>query len=139
MRTTSLPHSSITFRDDEILHIEYFDNTHFTLKESKEIFEACRELCADIEKCPLLVSGGLQTTNDSEFRNHNASEDVLKYCSAVAVVVNSLAHVIMVNFFIKFHKPHAPTKFFNSQEKAIDWLKQYEVSFFKDAVKQNQY
>lgn len=127
MRTQSLPHSNITFRDDQILHIDYFDHYHFTITESHEIFKACREMCSDIEKCPLLITGGLQTTNDSEFRAHNASEEVLKHCSAVAVVVHSLAQVIMVNFFIKFNKPKAPTRFFKSNEKAEEWLKQFEV------------
>lgn len=127
MRTTSLPHSTIVFRDDQILHIDYIEDYHFTIKESKEIFAACRELCHDIEKYPLLLTSGLRTSTDSEFRAHNTTKEVLQHCSAMAIVVNSLANVIIVNFFIKFNKPSAPTKFFNSKEKAIEWLKNFET------------
>lgn len=136
MKSITLAHSRITLREDLIVHIEYFDKNNFTIKESEEIFEATRQLCTPIFRCPLLITGGIQTNVDAEFRKHNASKEVLQHCSAVGVVVSSLSQILIVNFFIKFNKPASPTRFFKSEEKALEWLKNFEVVYEKEAIKQ---
>ena len=41
---------------------------------------------------------------------------------ALGIVAKSLSTRLIANFFIKFNKPHAPTKVFNTREEAIFWL-----------------
>jgi hypothetical protein len=42
---------------------------------------------------------------------------------ASAFVLNSLATRLTGNFFIRFHKPVNPTRLFNDEKKAFDWLR----------------
>lgn len=126
MKSTQLPFATITLREDDIVHIDYADNYHHGVEEAKAIFNSTRELCGDEKyRLPLLLTGGLKTMNDPEFRAFNSSEEVMKHVSAVGVVVKSLTHVIIVNFFIKFNKPKSPTRFFKNEDHAIAWLTQY--------------
>ena len=46
---------------------------------------------------------------------------------ADALVINSLAHKILANFYMKMNKPVKPTKIFTSQKKAVDWLKNLKL------------
>lgn len=131
MRTTTLEHTKLIFRENGILQIDYIKDYRFTVLEGKEVFVAARQMLADVSKCPVLITGGLHSSNDEDFRNYNASEEVMQYCSAVAMVISSLAQAIIANFFIKFHKPTVPTRFFTSEEKAVEWLKNFETVFEK--------
>jgi hypothetical protein len=44
---------------------------------------------------------------------------------ATAIIIKALASRLMANFFIKFNKPPTPTRLFNSEEAAMEWLRQY--------------
>lgn len=41
---------------------------------------------------------------------------------ALAIISTSLVTNMVANFFIKFNKPHAPTKIFRTEEEALTWL-----------------
>ncbi|WP_070138620.1 DUF7793 family protein [Crocinitomix algicola] len=42
---------------------------------------------------------------------------------ATAVVINNLAGRILIKFFISIFKPKYPTQFFETEEKAYEWLR----------------
>jgi len=48
-----------------------------------------------------------------------------QYQVAVAVVINNLALKILANFYMKVFKPKVNTKIFDSEEKAMQWLKNH--------------
>jgi len=42
---------------------------------------------------------------------------------AEAFLINSLANLLIANFYIKFNRPPNPTKVFNNLESALEWLR----------------
>jgi hypothetical protein len=61
-------------------------------------------------------------TIDPEAREYGSSEKRAGLTAADAVVVKTLAHKIIVNFYLKYNKPSHPTRAFSSEEKARKWL-----------------
>jgi hypothetical protein len=59
---------------------------------------------------------------DPKVREWAAAEDGNIFTIADALVINSLGHKILADFYIKFNKPVKPTKLFSKQAKAISWL-----------------
>lgn len=108
-------------RADGIFQICYAENKTYTLEENKRILARSIDLRGK-EKSLVLLTGGDFTSHDAESRIYNSSLEVMDYCLAVALVSESLAGKLMANFFIKFNRPEAPTRFFNSEEEAIIWL-----------------
>ena len=62
---------------------------------------------------------------DKEIRKLAATEISGKYTIADAFVVNSIALKLLINFYIAFNKPSRPTRLFDSEEKAVEWLKSF--------------
>jgi len=62
---------------------------------------------------------------NKESREYNGSEEVIKYCSAIAFISETLAKKILANFFISLFKEKVPMRFFSNQDDAIKWLSQF--------------
>ena len=56
-------------------------------------------------------------------RSVGASEKYSQYLAAVALCSKDLSLKILGNLYIKINKPHAPTKFFDDHDKAVEWLR----------------
>lgn len=116
--------ATIYIREDGILHIHY-DEVNLSLVDSKRIFEFTRSVCPwDIS--PIYLTGGAFTSQDADSRKFNGSEAVTKHCSAIAFLSNSLAQKIFANFFMRIIKPNTPTRAFDKEEEAIQWLRGFE-------------
>lgn len=117
------PYAQISYRKDGIIHIHYSDH-FFNLNDTKALFNTIRENSPwDIS--PIYLSGGSFMNQDSESKKFNGSEEVIKHCSAIAMLVDSLGQKILANFFIKTIRPNTPTRFFTDEESAIKWLKEF--------------
>ena len=58
-------------------------------------------------------------------RNYGASAAGLRNSVAEAYVIESLAHKIIANFYMKFNQPKVPTQFFKTKEEAVVWLRTF--------------
>lgn len=74
----------------------------------------------------------LDATNNfsptDEARALLASKEYTDKRVAAAFVTPTLANKIIGNFFIKFNKPATPTKLFNEEDIAFQWLKEQMVN-----------
>ena len=66
------------------------------------------------------AEGDFQLSSDT--REHGASKDYAEHAYALALCSDSMTHKVLGNVFIKFSRPHTPTKFFDDRQKAIEWL-----------------
>jgi hypothetical protein len=60
----------------------------------------------------------------ADARNYYASCELSKYRYADAIVVNSFAIKILVNFYLQFNNPPVPTKMFNTIGEAEIWIQE---------------
>lgn len=124
---------------DAISHMDFWDNGIICIKlkphvniELEDIKEQRLFLYGrynGINKHLILVETNIHSTISKEAREFAAKPETHPVTKAVAVLVNSLANRIIINFIIKFsRKQTTKMKMFDSKQKAIDWLlsfKQY--------------
>lgn len=79
----------------------------------------------DGRRFPNLITVGKYTTITKEARDYAASDEANKYTLADGYVLHSFHQKIIANFFIKFNKPKMPVRFFNNEEDALEWLRQF--------------
>ncbi len=126
MKELKVKGAHVKFRDDSIIHIHY-DDELLSLETVKNVFYETRKV-SPWEIAPVYLTGGTFTNQEAEARKFSASEEVMKYCSAIAFLSRTIGEKLMANFFIKIMNPGKPTKFFTKEEEAIAWLKNYIVS-----------
>lgn len=113
--------ASITYRDDNILLMCMADKSDIDINAAKLITEKSSELAGNKVHANM-VDIRKMTFMSNDARKHFASQnkDTVK---AVAVISNKSFHRPLVNFYLKFSRPSLPTKIFDDEEKAVDWLK----------------
>ncbi len=79
-------------------------------------------------KYAVIVDTRAHVQTSKEAREYYADSEYNKYRVADALLVNSLAMKLVVNFFMRFHKPEIPTKMFDNLESARTWLSTFSVT-----------
>ena len=105
---------------NRILHVYFFSGAHITIDFVDLVYDFINE------------NGGQSYLNLFEFEvNVDIDPEVRAWASAPAgnlntiadaLVIKSLAHKMLANFYVKINKPIKPTKIFTIQEKALNWL-----------------
>lgn len=118
-----LGHSEIFMRDDGIVQINS-KNHNYDTQDLKEINVAQGKITKG-KRCALLVIVDPFADIDSDAREYMACAEATQFSIAEAYVIRSLAQKILANFYLKVGKPEVPTRFFNEQNDAEDWLRSY--------------
>lgn len=115
--------SVINFTDIGIVYIKLKDNIQIELEDSKKQFQLLKSKYDGINKYLILVEIGNDCSISKDAREFGERPESNEMTKAVAVIVKSLAHRIIVNFIIKFtnHQP-MKMKIFDDKQKAMDWL-----------------
>ena len=74
------------------------------------------------EYCVLVVSGHLSSVS-KEAREVVASREFIGKTLAKALLVDSLGHRIVGNFYLSVNKPKIKTKTFSDRTEALKWLR----------------
>lgn len=107
-----------------IIKIVYKDDHEFNITDAKEAL-------AEIEKVtqgkalPILKIPGKYSSIDTEARKFISSAEGMKCSVAEAFVTTFLPHRIIGNFYMKINSPVKPTEFFDTEKKAVEWLRQF--------------
>ena len=118
-----LTFATVTLREDGLVHTHINIKEAVSLPQAKELKTAYIELTKGV-KIPHLFTANkfvIIERDVMEYMKNVANQ----YGKADAFVISALPQKIMGNFYLKFVKPNVPTKLFQSEEKAIKWLKQY--------------
>lgn len=107
--------------DDNILYVIIKENVDLGIPEMDELLEFSAKF-TNYEKRYTIVDTRSNYNSSQEVSNHYANSDYNKYRYADAFIVNSLAMRLLVNFYIRFHKPKIPTKLFNDEQSALNWI-----------------
>ncbi|MBK7182614.1 MAG: hypothetical protein IPH89_06600 [Bacteroidetes bacterium] len=107
-----------------IIKIVFRDEHDFSLLDAKELLEDLKIICHE-KPFPILKIPGQYSSIDNDARKFISSTEGMKCSSAEALVTTYLPHRIIGNFYMTVNKPVKPTAFFEDEEKAINWLKQF--------------
>jgi hypothetical protein len=119
-----LEHSTVELRGDGLVEIVFMKSIVLGLQECLDLMDAYEQIL-EKKRYPLLHIAGDYMQVTEEARNYGASEEGLRFSAAEAFVINSLAHKLLANFYMKINKPSVPTKFFSKKEDAEEWLKKF--------------
>jgi hypothetical protein len=70
----------------------------------------------------LMLVGGYGSTISPDVQVFMADPDRRSRVSREAFVIQSFAHRLIANFYIRYRKPEIPTKIFQTEEEAEKWL-----------------
>ena len=113
----------IFMRDDGLLQVNIFKDTKVEVADAKEMVRQEGELSGGV-KLPTLHIMGKYVVIGEGVREYSAKSGT-KFTSAEAYVLTSLAHRILGNFYLKVNKPAVPTRLFNNEGSAVQWLNKF--------------
>lgn len=114
---------------DEYLYIKYKSNSTVDLTEAKIQSQIILDLCQGKEMPFVIDFLDISVRIDDASRKFFANDGPhIHLRKAQAIVANNIQSKLLVNFYIKHHKPKNPTKAFNNLVDALDWIKQFVVS-----------
>lgn len=119
-----LGHSRIQLGDDGVLIMYCDDDVVYEESQIREIVDATGILTGG-KKYPQITIAGKYTSITREARDFIATDESVKYNSAEAYIIQSLAQRILANFYLKFSVPKVPTKVFTDRGKAEEWIRQF--------------
>ena len=116
--------SSLWLGDDGIVRAWQKPKTDSSLKDIIDFITAFERLAGGKPR-PLLVDiGGIRSIT-KEARKFVTGDDPVKMILAAAIIVGSPLSRLIGNFFLGLNRPKVAVKLFDSEEKAIEWLKGY--------------
>jgi hypothetical protein len=115
---------SVELRSDGLVHVKVKGNEEIEIKNVVEVVSSLEKFWQG-KKFPLLIVVGEYTLPSADARAYIATPESDPYASAEAYVIQSLSQKLVGNVYLSLNKPARPTRLFNSEEKAIEWLKTF--------------
>lgn len=121
MKTIRCDISIVMQIEEDVILIDIVPDKDFEMKDFNQLFEAAREIGGG-KKFYNLVNVGEHTTPSHEARVASTSVEGSIFKKADAFVIHSYSQKFIANFYLNFHKPVVPTRFFNSMDQAKQWI-----------------
>lgn len=116
--------STVILRSDGIMHCDIKPVDEYMVNDVHEVLNAIQSI-GEGKKFLNLITIKQYVTFHKEARALAANEEGNMYTIADAIVFNSTALMLVMNIYLAFDKPVRPTRHFNTEEKAIEWLKTF--------------
>jgi len=114
----------IVLLDDNIVYCRVLPGKLMSLEEGKVNIQAISKI-ANGKRVSVVVDIRESKGVTKECRKYFASKEVAEVQSACALIIESPFSRLIGNFFLGLNKPLFPTKLFNDEHEAINWLKQF--------------
>lgn len=118
--------AELSFHDKNIIRFRLYDDIDIEKKDAEEAIQAINTLSKG-KKYYLLTETGDNFTATAEARNYMANNIGSTNSVANAIYLKSLPIRLIINVYVKFDKPVVPTKVFNSEQAALQWLNELIV------------
>ncbi|MES2589459.1 MAG: hypothetical protein V4622_10795 [Bacteroidota bacterium] len=119
--------STVSLLKEDTLLIDIQKDKDFTIGDFNQLKDAAFQL-GNGKRFYNLIIVGSHTLPNHEARVASTSVEGSIYKLADAFVIHSISQKILSNFYLNFHKPCVPTRFFNDVEKAKEWLAEIEIN-----------
>ena len=111
-------------RGDGIIESRSFPLSEQKLADAVENVQALVTLSAGKRRPCLVDYRGIKSI-DREARAYYAGTEICSVQTAAALVIDNYLERVIGNFFMGINKPRQPTRLFNNEADAIEWLKNY--------------
>jgi hypothetical protein len=123
LKNIKFDYADVQLLDVGIVRIDMLSNHIIGLEEAVQLNIAQGELLNwQLGSGLVLMVAGSTTQFTNDARDFSASKEGLRFSAAEAMLVKNLAQRIIVSFYLKINKPAKPSKAFNTEEDAINWL-----------------
>ncbi|MES2760936.1 MAG: hypothetical protein V4677_01970 [Bacteroidota bacterium] len=121
--------------DDGIIRVMLKKKSEINSKDTEDNISAYIEISGGKKYGFLIYSedGTVVYTDDARKKAKELESKFGKTC--MAVLVNTLAHKLIANFYLNFYKPDFPFKVFNKMEDAEAWCIEQNQKQTPDALK----
>ena len=114
--------ATVRLIDNGIIENMIHDHQELCVPELLEIKSLNTQLSGG-KPYAVLVNSGQLTTITKAGRELSASKEFVQNTVAKALLVKSVGHRIVGQFYLRVNKPHVSTKLFGKRDEAIDWLR----------------
>jgi len=116
--------ASMWLGGDGIVRIIWVPGAEVTLEDAEESMAAWVKISQG-KRRPMVVDTATMKSLAREARHLYASERAAKVACAVGIVVGTPVSRVLGNFYLGLSNPHLPTRLFDSEDEALEWLKGY--------------
>lgn len=113
--------AELSFHDRNIIRFKLLDDIDIEKKDAEEAIEAINTITQG-KKYYLLTETGNNFTASADSREYMANKIGTTSIVANAIYLKSLPIRLIINVYVKINKPEVPTKVFNSEALALEWL-----------------
>ncbi len=113
--------ADLSFYSEDIIKVDLFDDIDFEKKDAEALLSAIKQLTAG-KKFYLFTQTNESFTATSEVREYVAENIAFTGIIANAICIKSLPIRFIINAYVKINKPNIPTKTFNSEIAAREWI-----------------
>jgi hypothetical protein len=115
---------SVAIRIDGLVQVKINGDEEIEVQHVKLIVDTLEELGSG-KKFPLLITVDEYVLPTPEARAYIATPGSNPFAMAEAYVIRSFPQKLVGNVYLSFNKPARPTRLFNDEEKAVEWLKTF--------------
>lgn len=121
LESVKLDFATLELRSDNILRIFLHENAVLDLEAVKILHATYPKICKD-KKYYFLFEADENVIYTKDGREYSKIHESEQPSLKVAAVSDKLPYRMVVNFYLKFHKPTKLVRFFSNREKAVEWL-----------------
>jgi hypothetical protein len=111
-------------RTERIIELRFDPDFHGTVEKACYITKQL-EIFTEGKRFPILIIYGEYNSFEPGVREYMAGPDADKVSLAHAMVVKGLPMRIMGNVYLRINKPARPTRLFQKEEDALNWLERF--------------
>ncbi|MES2515619.1 MAG: STAS/SEC14 domain-containing protein [Bacteroidota bacterium] len=123
VQTTEWPTSVTWFDDNGLLYCVYKKGVERSMKETRDTIEEFKKQLNGKKVC-MLADVTNSGPSSKQIREYAATE-LPKFIKAIAMISDSPLGKMLANLFLTLKSQPYPTRVFNNENEAREWLKQY--------------
>lgn len=108
---------------DGIMYLRLKEGSEFDLPAIQEQYAVQDELTGN-DRYAVLVDATHHVSMTKECREFMAAYANPRRRATALLTRYNLATIILANFYMRFNSPRIPTRMFNEEEEAVQWLRQ---------------
>lgn len=113
--------ASVELLANGIVRVLFFGDQSIGVPESREVNNAIGRLSGG-KPARVLIMSQPDTVFEFGAREFSSSAEGQQFTLGDALVIHSLPHKLLANFYLKFDKPPKPSKAFDNEADATAWL-----------------